>query len=104
MSRANSVGCKGELRRCIACGDVKIWDYPNVRKCPTGKNHKWRPIEESDLTKEENKSIDEQIKYDEENVDHKFSYFDSKSKKIIRTSYSKLNDVLSEKSSEEEDE
>ncbi len=67
----NSVEYKGSTRKCLACGDVKIWDYPNMRNCPTGKNHRWRTIKETDLTKEENKSIDEQINYDLENVKHK---------------------------------
>ena len=75
MARVNSVEYKGELRRCVSCGDVKIWDYPNQRKCPTGKNHKWRPINKEDLTEEENKSIDEQIKFDEENVKHRPTKF-----------------------------
>ncbi len=92
--KVNSVGYKGQLRKCLACGDVKIWDYPNVRKCPTGKNHRWRPIKESDLTEEENKSIDEQIEYDEKNVDHKVSYFDKESGKIVNTSYSKLDSSI----------
>lgn len=71
----NSVGYKGQLRKCLACGDVKIWDYPNMRNCPTGKNHRWRPIKESDLTREEEKSIVDQVNYDEEHVKHKPTKF-----------------------------
>lgn len=71
MPRVNAVGFKGECRKCISCGDVKIWDYPNERKCPNGKRHKWRPIASDDLTGEENDSIDRQVKWDEQNVKHK---------------------------------
>ena len=65
--RINAVGFKGELRKCLNCGDVKIWDYPNQRKCPYPTNskrllHRWRPIQ--NLTNEEEESIDKQIEED----------------------------------------
>jgi len=73
--RVNSVGYKGQLRKCIICGDVKIWDYPNQRKCPSGKRHKWRPMEDKDLTDLENASIDRQVKWDNDNVKHRPTIF-----------------------------
>lgn len=65
--RVNVVGFKGECRKCVNCGDVKIWDYPNERRCPYPLNpkrprHRWRPINK--LTKEEQESIDRQIEYE----------------------------------------
>ena len=61
MKRINSVEYKGECRKCASCGDVKIWDYPNIRKCPNGKRHKCRPIDVDDLSKKEESSIEKQI-------------------------------------------
>lgn len=72
--RVNSIGFKGQCRKCISCGDVKIWDYPNIRKCPNGKNHKWRPVSSDSLNEEENKSIKEQIELDKK-VKHKVINF-----------------------------
>ena len=67
MDRINSVGFKGQFRKCANCGDVKIWDYPNQRPCPSPINpekprHRWRPIKK--LTKEEEESIKYQIEID----------------------------------------
>jgi len=71
MKKVNSVEFKGSCRKCLICGDVKIWDYPNLRKCPSGKNHKWRHIDSDKLTELERKSIDEQVEYDNKNVKHR---------------------------------
>ena len=66
--RINEVEFKGSCRKCAYCGDVKIWDYPNQRKCPSGKNHRWRHIDTDKLSEEEDRSIDEQIKIDKDKI------------------------------------
>jgi hypothetical protein len=71
--RVNEVGFKGQLRICFNCGDVKIWDYPNERRCPNGKNHKWRPTKWTELTGIEKSSIDRQIAFDTKNFKHRSS-------------------------------
>lgn len=71
IKRINKVGFKAELRKCLDCGDVKIWDYPNKRKCPSAINpnrprHRWRPTKWDWLSREEKKSIEGQIEADRE--------------------------------------
>lgn len=75
MSRVNVVEYKGELRKCLDCKDVKIWDYPNERSCPQAINpdrprHRWRPYKEGWMTEEEKQSIDSQIEADKK-VNHR---------------------------------
>ena len=56
----------------------------NERKCPCGKNHKWRPIKTEDLTKEEDESIDRQIEFDSKNRKHHQAIMDETGK-VTRT-------------------
>ena len=64
MSRIDEVIGKGTCRICLECGDVKIWDYANERKCPLNNRHKWRHIDYDKLSEDERNSIDEQVKRD----------------------------------------
>ncbi len=66
--RINSIEGKGSCRKCESCGDVKIWDYPNLRKCPNGKRHRWRHVD--DLSLKEKDSIQKQIEKDVRNSSH----------------------------------
>ena len=81
IKRIDSIEGKGSCRRCEYCGDVKIWDYPNLRKCPSGKRHKWRHKNVEDLNFKEKDSIQKQIESNKKDL------FKTKLKEVRNSSH-----------------